>query len=70
MKNIQTAMKNLNKAAGAKTNIFAGHDMKLLEVKGILRTLADQRGQAIATPKRLHELIKYLGNTKVKGGKK
>jgi len=32
----------------------------LLEIRGILRTLADYKGQGIAKPKRLIELISFL----------
>ena len=36
----------------------------LLEIKGILRTLADDKGQSICSEKRLMELIKFLNTLK------
>jgi len=35
-------------------------DDPMIEIRGILRTLADQQGQSIATKKRLYELIEVL----------
>lgn len=39
---------------------YTNRELNLLEIRGILRTLADFKGQSISKPKRLYELINFI----------